>query len=472
MPVIQLDWLKIKGRLGDRTALFALTTAQASLLLSISEQLEWRKTYRAFGYDFSDWDYLQAEVADLQRGLMMPVYIDNLVGQLGQMTDAIISLYCCPDGTPLDTTGGDQFTDHYIEDEANGVPDNIITAGYASDDDDWDGFYEYKCMVSHVAVESLAQKLDQFEELADAGAVGMVSLGAILAVLGTVLGIVSAGTFVIVLGILGGAAAVANLYQKITSATEGLFADAAEEVRDESDALACALFQGDGPNDSYDDMIVKATELLTAPTVALIKLMNMKPDLKALYSGRYDQTDVASRLADLGYLVSSYDCSTCGEPDPPPGYHLEFPTAIGTPVWHSNTTNRVVTYDAPTGALHVSFDTLTGNQFELNLPMADADWITHGQVVKLVAYTGPTNAHGSPIFTSFPNAITIGDKAAGYRSDIHSGSAWDDWMNAFDVQQTYSPNPLDLTFFESPNQSAQGSTSYGWDFILRMLVPN
>lgn len=454
MPVIQNDWLKIKEKLGDRTAIFALTTAQASLLLSISEQLEWRKTYRAFGYDFADWDTLQAEVADLQRGLTMPVFIDDLVDQLGAMTDAIISLYCCPDGTPIDVTEGDQHVDHYIEDETDGVPQNIIDSGYASGSDDWAGFYTYKCLVSHVAIESMARKLDGFEELADAGAVGMVSLGAILAVLGTIVGIVSAGTFVIVLGIIGGAAAVANLYQKITTASEGLFADAAAEVRAEEKALACALFAGDGPTGSYNNMITVATSILTAPTVVLIKLMNMKADLKAMYSGRYDQTDLAERLGELGFETEDYECDDCEEIAPPVGYELIHPPQEDFSVsMNAGAVDNGSTYDEVSGIVRLKITNVsaTALNFRANFDTLGGDWgheaNRHGFKVKFLGYsfppaeTGIYNIVEPPSVEFLPGDHDVGTTWGGYNTDRHAAT-WDPWVNQFDAVDLYDDSDV------------------------------
>lgn len=479
MPVIQNDWLTIKAKFGDRTALYALTTAQASLLLSIAPQLEWEKTYRAFGYDFADWDYLQAEVADLQRGLTMPVYIDDLVSQLKQMTDAIISLYCCPDGTPLDPTDGDQYTDQYTENEANGVPTNIVDAGYADDDDDWDGFNSYKCMVSHVTVESLARKLDQFEELADVAAVGMLSVGAILAILGTVIGVISGGSFIIILAILGGAAAVANLYQEITDAAEGLFADAAEEVREYAQDLACALFAGDGPNDSYDKMIIKADEVLTVGTAGLVRLMNLKADLKAMYSGRYGETDVAARLAELGFDVDDFDCDCPTEPVPA-GYELIIPAYHNFQAF-SGCTNTGSSYNPTTGLLTIDINVtsttwyVTQTIFELAGP-AGVPWLKHGYVFHLVSMISPTTiprwqGHTFGQVVMMPSELPVGEKWAGYNTVEHSGApaAWEDWANQYFHTENADNDSEYLKLSVSPGTGTTGAHKF--EVLVKIIAP-
>jgi hypothetical protein len=455
MPVIQNDWVTIKAKMGDRTALYALTTAQASLLLSIAPQLTWRKTYRAFGYDFSDWDYLQAEVADLQRGLMMPVYIDDLIGKLDELTDAVFSLYCCPDGTPLDLTEGNEYVDHYTENEANGVPDNIVSSGYADDDDDWEGFYDYKCMVSHVAIESLAQKLDAFEQLSDNATIGILTTGAIVAIMGTIIGVISGGTFVIVLAILAGIAGVANMYSELTDATEGLFSDAAEEVRDNAEALACALFLGDGADASYSNLLAKAGELLSVTTAGLVGLMNMKIDIKALYSGRYDEQDVAQKLFDLGYQVSGFSCNCA---DTPAGYHLVTPTGVGA-FQFTNCNEEDSGYNPETGIVRFDVTSTGGNwnvKVDFTLPGA-AD--SHGYIWRLLSANHPEDVpaimwkDSPPGYIYHPDDLGVGEYAAGYDESIHSGAEWDNWVNQYDHVEgglTFSAKRIRLQDYISP----------------------
>jgi hypothetical protein len=476
MPVIQNDWLAIKAKFGDRTALYALTTAQASLLLSVAPQLEWRKTYRAFGYDFADWDYLQEEVADLQRGLMMPVYIDDLLTRLDELTDAVFSLYCCPDGTPVDLTEGDQYVDQYTEDEANGIPDNIVSSGYADDDDDWDGFYNYKCMVSHVAIESLAQKLDKFEELSDAATIGILSTGAIVVILGTILGVVSGGTFIIVLAILGGIAAVADMYQELGEAAEGFFSDAATEVRENAEALACALFAGDGPSDSYDKMIVKADAILTAPTAAVIRLMNMKADVKALYSGRYDETNVAQRLADLGYDVISYDCDCPTEP-PAEGYEVMIPETHIFMAFNG-CTNTGSSYNPVTGLLTIDIN-VTSSTWEVTQRIFEGPgaggtfWLVHGYVFHLLSMTSPSSnprfqGHASGQIVSMPSELPVGKAWAGYNVVNHPGApgAWEDWAGQYHHVEN-SDNNTEYLVLGKPTG---GGTTGAHLFVLKVKI--
>jgi hypothetical protein len=485
MPVIQNDWLTIKGKFGDRTALYALTTAQASLLLSIAPQLEWRKTYRAFGYDFADWDYLQEEVADLQRGLMMPVYIDDLIGKLDELTDAVFSLYCCPDGTIVDLTDGDQYVDRYTEDEPNGVPDNIVSSGYADDDDDWEGFYDYKCMISHIAIESLAQKLDKFEELADSATIGLLSTGAILVVLGTVIGVLSGGTFVIVLVILGGLAAIAEMYQELSEAAEGFFVDAADEVRANAQELACALFAGDGPTESYDLMISKADAILTAPVAAVVQLMNMKADLKALYSGRYNETDVAARLAEIGYETVGYDCSGCDEEPPPTGYHLAYPLEQEGWDLGDDCSNNGSSYDPDTGILILSYTNNSGNstKFGAEFGISPNQFAEHGWKITYLSASIPgSQKNFSPsnftlvkgnykIHESSPGVWwAVGTVLAGYNSENHSGSLWETWADQWPNVKLGDEFVGDmLTFTETPDNSAP-TGGYVITLRVQMLV--
>ena len=305
MPVIQNDWQTIKARLGDKTALFALTTAQASLLLSISQQLEWEKTFRAYDYDFSDWDYLQSEVADLQRGLMMPVYVTDLIEAIDELEDLLRALQhlsgCCPDA---DLSNGDYYTD-VVVDGVGDVPQNIIDAGYATGVSDWDGFDDYKCAISHLLINHMEQVLRQIAPYID-------DTGVIIGGIGTVAGIIS-GLLVaaggpIVLGILAAVGMAAGLWTLIISAGDEITEGIADKIDTNHDELACAVYQSDGLTDSISNLNDKIDELFTSAEALILKNTNLAPMLKAMYSGRYDQIDVAEKLADRGIDVESYSC--------------------------------------------------------------------------------------------------------------------------------------------------------------------
>lgn len=445
MPVPKIDWTELKTRALDRSGLFALTQRQADLLLSMSEVLTWESTFRTAGYDFADYDTLQAEIADAQRGLIMPVYLDDFMDRLDVMTEAILSLYCC-ETSPVDVTDGGQYTDHIIEDLEDGVPQNVVDAGYATDIDDWPGYYDYKCMISYIAVDELAFKLVKFEELATSGG---AALGVIAAILGTVVGIIAGTPFLIVAGIVAGVGLVAAFYDELAESEADRFTDAAEDVLTYKTELACAMFAGDGPAGSYVNLIAKADELLDIDTRLLVRLMNMQADLKLLYSGRYDEVDVAQKLADLGYDIGPFDCASCDFEDPPTGYQLLHPPEDDFVYLNLTTApDGGSSYDEVSGLLILRANVTDGAapSWAAKFDTLAGDWghksNHHGFVMKFLEYTKPVssgvfNMMEPPSAKHYPNVITSGEFWAGYNTSRHSGAAWNDWVNQYDEIDLY-----------------------------------
>ena len=88
-------------------------------------------------------------------------YCDDLLTTLQELLAATKALECCGE---QDITDGLQFTDDIV-DGVGDVPQNIIDAGYAENAADWDGFDDYKCMISHLAVnhvESFFRQISPF----------------------------------------------------------------------------------------------------------------------------------------------------------------------------------------------------------------------------------------------------------------------------------------------------------------------
>jgi hypothetical protein len=236
-------------------------------------------------------------------------YCDDLLTTLQELLDAVKSQpVCCGD---QDITDGRQYTDEIV-DGVGDVPQNIIDAGYADDASDWDGFADYKCMISHLAVdhvESFFRKIAPY--ISDTGIVigGVGVVGALIGGILTVAGLPISAGIIIALG------AAAAIWSWITSEGRDAVQDLADEIATNHIALACAIYEGDGVTESVDDFNDKVGELFTPLNALAIKAINIEPQIRAMYAGRYDQEDIAQSLADKGYDVLSYLCS-CEEPDP------------------------------------------------------------------------------------------------------------------------------------------------------------
>jgi hypothetical protein len=254
-------------------------------------------------------------------------YCNDLLTTLEELLDAVKSQpICCGD---QDITDGRQYTDE-VEDGVGDVPQNIIDAGYADDAADWDGFDDYKCMISHLAVnhvESFFRKIAPY--ISDTGIVigGVGVVGALIGGILTVIGLPISAGLIIALG------AAAAIWSWITSEGRDAVEDLADEIATNHDALACAIYEGDGVSESVSDFNDEVDSLFSPLNALAIKAINLEPQLRAMYAGRYDQEDIAQSLADKGYDVLGYLCS-CDEPPDPweliPDAKMESPAAYWT----------------------------------------------------------------------------------------------------------------------------------------------
>jgi hypothetical protein len=233
MPVVQLDWVRIKSKLGDVTGLYFLTHRQASLLLSLSEQLTWRKTYRAFEYDFSDWDDVQMEVADLQRYLSMPVNLVDLVGYIDDIEDLLIALQtigvtsspCCENVAPISET-------KESDEDYPGTPP--ATWGDGEEIEDAADWKHLVCGAASMYVDILKATAEDLEKL-------VVSGGIVLGAIAGALTLLAGAGIVLAIG-YGAAAAITTGIVK--SIVLGTFGDSGQDLEDARESIMCAIVSG------------------------------------------------------------------------------------------------------------------------------------------------------------------------------------------------------------------------------------
>lgn len=213
---------------------------------------------------------------------------------------------CCGD---TDITDGDRYTDRVVDGEGD-VPQNIIDSGYATGVSDWEGFDDYKCMIAHVTIDQIiARLLELAPRVSQYGLIigGVTTIAMVLATLMT------AGGAAIFYGFVASTGAVALLYQLLTEV--GLIEGLAEDVEDNRDALVCSIMQADGDVASLAALNDEIDELFNVAEALILKNMNLGPTLKSLYSGRYDQQDIAEMLEAAGYDTGDFecDCAQVGE---------------------------------------------------------------------------------------------------------------------------------------------------------------
>jgi hypothetical protein len=384
-------------------------------------------------------------------------YCEDLLTTLKALLAATQSLECCGE---QDITDGEQFTDDVV-DGVGDVPQNIIDAGYAEDSEDWAGFTSYKCMISHLAVDHIETFFREIAPLIDdtgivLGGVGVT--GALLGAILTVIGLpISAGIIVA----LGAASAI---WAWITRYGKSAVEDIADELAIHHDALACAIYEADGVSDAIDDFNDEVDSLFGGIDAVAIKAVGFEPQLRAMYSGRYNQEDIAQKMADLGYETINYVCE-CEEFEPPPsGYHLvncgwlNFTSSEGC-------TNTGSFVNPATGIVTLDFNVTSGSWWEHVVGLTDGPpfsggWLVHGWVMDLISYSGPTllpdfrGVGGSfPAPINIGDEIDVGDSWAGFNRYAHSGAAWDDWAAQYDFVRGNNQNPAgslwDSTFRRS-----------------------
>lgn len=363
MARIRIDWQRIR-LLPAEDVLVVLDRQAAGVLLSIMHVFEWQALFRVGDYDFADWDYLQEILSSAEEAIGNPLRIADLLTELQLMTIAIESLYCCPD-TVVDITDGDQFTNPIEEQEPNGVPTEIVGAGYATDDDDWDGYLDYKCMVANVAFDELKRKLGDFEQIVQRGGIGIAIVGTIAAIVGSLFGL---GAFVLVAGVAAGIGTITALYDELLTAGLGFFENIAGALEAQRSDYIEALYCGDGPEGSYADFLTVVDANLDVASATVVRLMSTDIDLKTLYGGRYDQQDVAQNLADAGYDVGDYTCA-CVDPNEFDITYRYLSDAQGWVPGGTGTKNYDGAVGNPAGSLHSRGNnqttrmwSLTGNQ--------------------------------------------------------------------------------------------------------------
>lgn len=225
-------------------------------------------------------------------------YIDGLEGLLQTLIDA----QCCVAGSPV----ADLYTDDW--ESGDPVPQNVIDAGYATGTTDQTGYSAYKCMVSHVAVQDLIEKVERMAGLLEDEAATLVGgVGAVVSLLAFVLAAPTLGVSALALEIVVGIGVATNLVQFFVSYGKTASENLAVSLQDIYEELACAIYQADG-----NVAALAAAKALITSEIGATEAAALEPVLgsviDALYAGRYNQTNTAQSLADAGFETVNFSC--------------------------------------------------------------------------------------------------------------------------------------------------------------------
>ena len=381
-------------------------------------------------------------------------FCDDLQTNLADILAAITALECCGE---QDITDGEQYTD-VVVDGVGDVPQNIIDAGYAEDSEDWDGFDDYKCMISHLAVDHIEKFFTEIAPFINDSGNVIGGVGVVAVLLGGILALIGLPISVSIIAVVGAASGV---WYWIATYGKSAVLDIADEIAIYHDDLACAIYEADGVADAISDFNDEVDSLFSVTNAVAIKAVGFEPQLRAMYAGRYKQEDIAEKLSDLGYATIGYVCE-CEDYEPPPsGYHLvnagwmQFSSSSGC-------TNTGSFLNPDTGIVTLDFNVTSSSSWEHVVAITEENpwsggWLVHGWVMNLISYTGDTPIIGFRGAASFsppvyvPNDYLVGESWAGYNMFLHGGQDWDDWANQYD-------------FYRRNNQNPAGSL---WDSVLR-----
>jgi hypothetical protein len=403
-------------------------------------------------------------------------YCDDLYTTLQALLAATQALECCGE---QDITDGERYTDDVVDGEGD-VPQPIIDAGYAEDSEDWAGFADYKCMISHLAVDHIEGFFRGISPHINNAGIVVGGVGVVFAMLGSILALAGFPITFAIIGAVGGASAV---WYWIAQYGESAVEDIADEIAIHHDALACAIYNGDGVSDAISDFNDEVDSLFGAIDAAGIKAVGFEPQLRAMYSGRYDQQDIAEKLAAAGYETIGYICD-CEELEPPPtGFELvncDYFEQGGT----TGCTDNGSSVDPDTGIVTLDFN-VTSGAWDHNTILRvlrdgpDQAWMAHGWVMDLISYSGATDEPNFRSGDAFPDPINIGDPEelvpgsswGGYNRDLHGqGQEWIDWEEQWDY--TYGCNMDDNQQYLLLRKSTGGQASHHVViYRLRILVP-
>ena len=304
MPIIRLSWDDIKSKLAGATQLIALTDRQASMLQGIARQLEWRASFEDGEYDFSDYDDLQHEVADLLRGLQMGVdladlfsKLDEILAAIDQIDDLVGGPACCPDDLVFEAPP--EYT------WSEGVPQAIIDAGFATGTGDEEGYASYRCMAAHALLNNTQRKLLALEPFLEAA---FVVFGIVGLLLGSFVAASGAGAVITLGGLAIDAGAVIALVTSLKSVIAGEPTSWSEQLEDDRDTIVCATLQGDGLAGVKAAFVAAVADSIGTVGGGVVSLLNLDNVIQLTFYGTNNGVNGAQWMADNGLDPADYNC--------------------------------------------------------------------------------------------------------------------------------------------------------------------
>lgn len=244
---------------------------------------------------------------------------------------------------------------------------------------------------------------------------------------------------------------------------ENEFAQLALDFETYREDIVCALMLGDSLGDVIESIV--PSYLWTV----YYSWLDYETTTAVIYEGGID---------GVGYLTPTQrsDCLCEPEPAAPIGYHLEHPATLFQFTSHLNVASHVKSYDPNTGIVEITVTAGGGGNLEWDIRFSDLDGhdpFYHGYVFKLIEFTSACQFYMvyNGKLDCLPDHSRDGKYYAGYNTNQHSGSVWDNWTALFDYTGNHSENYMDsIRQRNTVNNCAGYGASHTWKIQLWGLV--
>ena len=274
MP-LRVDWDEIKSIGLDQSEpmLFVLPQGFRNIILSLSDRLSWRATFRTGGYDFGDWDDLQQIVSFGVSELLGGESVGEIVDAINALRQAVediqmstaLQVDCCADAYPAPT-----------DDPGIVVGEGTPPATYGGQTvNDWADYTDLLCGAALLYASNLA---DSVRKIDDAVSDNLVAIGGIAVILSifAALGLLMPISYGLAAGI----------FSALVGVAAGTVLDsAATALEDNQQEIANVIFCAGSASQARLDVETYLESILDATEWAILKFWDYENAMNVIYAG-------------------------------------------------------------------------------------------------------------------------------------------------------------------------------------------
>lgn len=299
---IRLDWPSMRDRSGvsvDELHVLFLTEGQRLMFLGVLENLRWRASW-SYPSD-SDWQEISDQVDNAGNRLVDMATVQDLIDAINSISTgspSTLNVDCCTG----DQTQVAPISTFPFPTGAGDVPNEVVAAGYATDNNDVSGYENYLCFHADIIVDNMINKVNQLQGLVAAGTAAIGTIAAVFAAF-------SSGGVTAVLAVLF--ADVAATYSVLEGIADTAVFDAIEaDVESMRSDLKCIITSG-----MSSTQLMQAIRAMTAQfgglSGLLIPHLGWEPVIEGVMAGRDKDGRTIVSDTDAGGVCSP-TCSGLG----------------------------------------------------------------------------------------------------------------------------------------------------------------